>query len=283
MSRALKPSGFTMVEVMVSIAILVSMGALLYSSFALMAQGQKTTSRLQERHHAARVAMSRMTRELSMAFISKHVNADEPQSKTVFLGDRNKIVFNTFAHQRRVKGARQSDQAAVEYFLKSMPGGKGKGLYRRVKTTPGDDPEKGGRIELMLSGVSSIDFEYWDRPGEDWDDSWEVTSDDFEVGGAVAALTGSNMLSEDITDEDKTLQLPWRVKIRLELRDDEGNEFEFETQTALYIREPLDFIYGAGGLGKKNIGTRNSSNPMSSGGVPRGVPAGRGTGAGGGR
>ena len=271
MRRSYSPKGFTLIEVMVSISILVAMGALLYSSFALMARGQKTTFRLQERHHAARVAMNRMTREVSMAFISKHVNAEEPRSKSVFLGDRNKMMFSTFAHQRRVKEARESDQATVEYFLKSMSDRKGKGLYRRSKTTPGDDPEKGGRVELMLAGVNSLEFEYWDRMDEDWDNTWEVTSDDFEVGGAVAALTGSDVLPDEITDEDKTLQLPWRVKIRFELIDEEGDEYEFESQTAIYMREPLDFIYGGGGKNK------------AGGGVPNSIPRGMKSPAGGGR
>jgi len=273
MKRAHSSKGFTMIEVMVAISILVSMGALLYSSFALMARGQKTTFRLQERHHAARVAMSRMTRELSMAYLSKHVNAEEPRSKSVFLGDRNKIMFNTFSHQRRVAEARESDQAVVEYFLKSGPDDRGKGLYRRVKTTPDDDPEKGGRVELMLKGVRSLEFEYWDRMDEDWDSTWEVTSEDFEVGGAVAALTGGNMLSEDITDEDKTLQLPWRIKIRFELRDEEGDEFEFESQTAIYMREPLDFQYGSGAKGQ--------GGKSSGGGIPKSIPSGRNSSGGG--
>ena len=208
MRKRITPRGFTLIEVMVAIALLVSMSALMYSSLVPMAKGQENTARLQERYHAARVAMNRMTRELSNGLHVQDVHPDEPRSKTVFLGDRNKIVFNTFAHQRRVKEARESDQVAVEYYLKSMPNGKGKGLYRRAKTLPGDNPEKGGSTELMLEGVSKLEFEYWDRMDEDWDSTWEVTSEDFEVSGAVAALTGSNTLSDDVTDEDKTLQLP---------------------------------------------------------------------------
>ena len=251
--------GFTLIEVMVAIALLVSMSALMYSSFVLMAKGQENTAQLQERYHAARVAMNRMTREISMAFLSKHVHPEEPRSKTVFIGDRNKIVFNTFAHQRRVKEARESDQVAVEYFLKSMPNGKGKGLFRRSKTLPGDNPEKGGSTELMLEGVAKLEFEYWDRMDEDWDNTWEVTSEDFEVSGAVAALTGSTTLSDDITDEDKTLQLPWRVKIAFELVDEDGNEFPFESQTALYVREPLDFMFA--GKGAAGSTGRTSGRP----------------------
>ncbi len=279
MKRSRTIGGFTLIEVMVAIAILVAMGTLLYSSFIIMARGQKTTSRLQERHHAARVAMTRMSTELSMAYLSKHVNMEESRSKTVFLGDRNKVTFNTFAHQRRVREARESDQAVVEYYVRSIPGGKGKGIYRRVKTTPDDDPEKGGKSELMVAGVRELEFSYWDRMDEDWDRNWEVTSDDFEVGGAVAAVTGSNMLSDEVTDEDKTLQLPWRVKIRLELEDEEGDTFEFETQAPIYMREPLDFIYVSGKGAAGNRGASRAGGMGASRGTPRaGSPAGAGGG-----
>ena len=125
----------------------------------------------------------------------------------------------------------------------------------------------------MLEGVSKLEFEYWDRMDEDWDSTWEVTSEDFEVSGAVAALTGSNTLSDDVTDEDKTLQLPWRVKVAFELVDEDGNEYPFESQTALYVREPLDFMFAgksagtSGRPGGIQRGTTKISPRGSSGGV----------------
>jgi len=264
--RLLNARGFTLIEVLVAVSLLASLGIFLYASFGAMIRTQEDTDRLQERHHAARVSMNRMTREISMAFLSKHVNDEEARSKTLFLGERNRITFTSLAHQRRVRESIESDQLVVEYFLKSMPRGQGKALYRRVKSILDDKPEKGGKTELMAEGVKSLEFEYWNRKDEDWDNTWEVTSDDFELMGPAAIASGSRKLPDDVTDEDETLQLPWRVLIRLELVDDEKTTFLFETQTPLYVREPLDFTLGGALTNSK--GRLNSGGPRGS--APRG-------------
>ena len=241
-----------MIEILVAVGLLAMMTAIIYSAYRITIRAQTETDKLQERYHTARVTMMRMTRELSMAFLSKHVNADEPRSKTLFEGGRDKIQFTYLGHQRRVKDAKESDQGVVEYYLRScsrkndLPG---KCLYRREKTIVDADPEKEGSVELMAEGVKSLKLEYWDRENEDWKSEWEVTSDDFQIGPS------GEMVSEEVTDEDKTLQLPWRVKIHLVLVDSDKKEQEFETQTAIVLREPLDFTLGGaltnlrGGLG----------------------------------
>jgi general secretion pathway protein J len=268
-ARLQSARGFTLIEVLVAVSLLASLGIFLYASFGAMIRSQEDTDRLQERHHAARVSMSRMTREISMAFLSKHVNDDEARSKTLFLGDRNRITFTSFSNQRRVRESMESDQLVIEYFLKSIPRGRGKGLYRRTKSVLDDKPEKGGTVELMAEGVKSLEFEYWNRKDEDWDSNWEVTSDDFELLGPAALATGKRKLSEEVTDEDETLQLPWRVLIRLELIDEEKVTHLFETQTPLYVREPLDFT-----LGGALTNAKGRLNSKGRGGKGRGGSAG---------
>lgn len=260
--------GFTVVEILVAIGLFATVSAIMYSSFVLMIRAQETTDDLQQTYHAARVSMQRMAREISMSFLSKHVNAEEERSKTVFLGNRNKITFTALCNDRRIKESRESDQLVVEYFLKSIKGG-GKGLYRRAKTLPDSDPEKGGTVELMAENVKSLEFDYWDREKEDWRNEWEVTSDDFEIG--VPGL----QLPEEVTDEEKTLQLPWRVRIRLVLRDENQDEYEFETQTALYMREALDFTYGGALTNQREVLRRAGGLPGNPGGVPVNTPGAR--------
>lgn len=268
MRKAFDPRGFTVVEILVAIGLFATVSAIMYSSFVLMIRAQETTDQLQERYHAARVAMQRMAREISMSFLSKHVHAEEERSKTAFLGDRNKITFTALCNDRRIKESRESDQLAVEYFLKSIKGG-GKGLYRRSKPMPDSDPEKGGTVELLAEGVKSLEFEYWDREKEDWRNEWEVTSDDFEIG--VPGL----QLPTEVTDEEKTLQLPWRVRIRLVLRGEDQEEYEFETQTALYMREALDFTYGGALTNQGEVLRRAGGLPGNPGGIRVDAPGGR--------
>ena len=110
-----------------------------------------------------------------------------------------------------------------------------------------------GRGSFVEAGVKKLEFEYWDRLDEDWDSDWEVASEDFELG------PGGLQVPEEVTDEDKELQLPWRVKIRLTLIDEDRKELVFETQTALYMREALDFTYG-GTLNK--MGGKKGASPF---------------------
>lgn len=252
--------GFTLIEVMVAVGLLSSMSAFVLGSYFLLTKAQDATETRMERFHGAWVTLNRMKRELAMAFISKHVNQEEPRSKTLFDGGKTKLTFNSLSHQRIVKGVTESDQSVIEYYLKSTGRG-GKGLYRRQKLLVDDDPEDGGRVDLLLEGVRKLEFEYWDREDEDWESTWEVTSDDFEAG------PGGQQIDELVTDEDKTLQLPWRVRIRIELEGPNGRDIEFVTQTAIYMREPLDFTQGG---------------VLSQIGAARAGAAGRGGAAGGG-
>ena len=280
--------GFTMIEILVAVGLLAVMTVIIYSAYRITIRAQTETDRLQERYHTARVALHRMSREISMAYLSKHVNQEEERSKTLFDGGRDKLTFTYLGHQRRVKDAKESDQGVIEYYLGSCKRKRGsKCLFRREKTIVDQDPEKDGRVEVLAEGVKSLKLEYWDREDEDWKGDWEVTSEDFEAGPGM-------QLSEEVTDEDVTLQLPWRVKIHMVLTDEDHEEYEFETQTALYLREPLDFTLGgtltnqAQRLGQGAAGGRGGLaqplgiNPPAGGGLG-GRGAGGAGGGGGGR
>lgn len=260
--------GFTMIEMLVAVGLLAVMTAIIYSAYRITIRAQTDTDRLQERYHTARVAMMHMTREISMAFLSKHINPDEPRSKTLFDGGRDKLTFTYLGHQRRVKDIKESDQGVIEYYLRSCKNSTrpGKCLYRREKAIVDADPEKEGTVEVLAEGVKSLKLQYWDRENEDWKSEWEVTSDDFEVAPG-------QMLDEAITDEDKTLQLPWRVKIHLVLVDADKNELDFETQTALMLREPLDFTMGGAVANLRGaLGGRGAAGQPLGGGGGFGLP-----------
>lgn len=264
--------GFTMIEILVAVGLLAVMTAIIYQAYRITIRAQTETDKLQERYHTARVALMHMTREISMAFLSKHINADEGRSKTLFDGGREKLTFTYLGHQRRVKDVKESDQGVVEYYVRSCKDSArpGKCLFRRGKPIVDADPEKGGTVDVLAEGVKSLKFEYWDREKEDWKSEWEVSSDDFEVAPG-------QMLDEEITDEEKSMQLPWRVKIRLVLVDDDKDEHTFETQTALMLREPLDFTLGGvvtnlrGALGGRDGGAQPAGAGFGIPGQP-GVP-----------
>jgi general secretion pathway protein J len=253
---------------MVAAMLVAVMTLMLLGALRLSVRAQDESSALQRRYHAGWVTLNRIARELSMAFISTHVNQEEGRSKTLFDGSKNKILFTTLAHERRTRSSQESDQSVVEYYVKSTRGG-GKGLFRRQKLILDDSPESGGQVDLVAEDIHSVEFEYWDREDQDWSSDWEVSSDDFEAG------PGGQQVDEMITEEDKTLQLPWRVRVTLTLLGPSGKKLEFQTQTAIHMREALDFTNVLNSGGSRNrVGQGGIGQGLGAvGGLP-GIPAG---------
>src|SRR5277367_3086761 len=72
--------GLTLLEVLVSIAIIALIASLIYGAIDGMQKSRDGLSRINDRYHQARGALARMSRELSSAFISLHLPLIATQS-----------------------------------------------------------------------------------------------------------------------------------------------------------------------------------------------------------
>lgn len=242
--------GFTLLEVLVAVALLASMSALMWESMHLTFKAREQISRIEDLNHAAQVAMRKLASDVSMAYLSNHVNPKEPTTKTLFVGKVDSMLFSYLGHERRQQGARESDQGVVEYRVERDPDGEGRALVRREKAIPDADPERGGVKEVLVSGVKEFRVQYWeDKTGGegDWKDDWRAEMEDAQKSGVAGSLSpqvapvGSALMK---AAQDKMLEkykLPSRVYIRLLLEDSEGNEFPFETQARVHLQYPLNF------------------------------------------
>jgi general secretion pathway protein J len=248
--------GFTLVEIMVATAILAMIGTIIYGAMTASVRGRQTAYRLQERYQTARIAMTKMLRDLESAYISKHRNIDK-YPKTLFLGRSDRIDFTYLGHQRVAEGVPESDEGAVSYYLESDPDSpRGqKALFRREKVPIDDRPEKGGVVQKLAENVKEIEFDYWDPKDQDWKKDWKAELSDLEpvevsadaagaVGGAAARLAVGvadklGEAADALTEEENEFILPSRVRIRLVLVDETGKEYTFESQARIYLREPL--------------------------------------------
>lgn len=256
--------GMTLIEVMVSVAILALMGVLIYSTLAMTIKAQRRATAIQERYHAARVTLERLRRELSMAFVSLH-QAEDKRTQTLFEGDRDRLDFDTMAHEAMAPDSHQSDQMEVGYRLDNVDGLPV--LVRREKLHIDDRPGRGGREEVICEGVKDLRFEYFDMAAEDWRSDWKVRIEDAvdkrialktvrELASAtqanVSTATGGNalaeVLAESATDSAADTQqtdlldglfLPNRVRIHLVLEDGDGGEYTLETQAEIHLTQPL--------------------------------------------
>ena len=253
--------GMTLVEIMIAVAVLGILSALTYSAMTYSIEAQERTRRLHERYHAARLTLERLKRELSMAFISLH-QAPDKRTKTVFEGERSRILFMSTSHEPIQRDVHQSDQVEIEYSLQS--GEEGQELVRRIKHHIDDRPGKGGNEEVMVSGVKDLRFEYYDEQGARWRSDWTVRVEDaeemrvklkavraqgelakgaLEGRGAAVETLGENVVDKKMDDAETDLLddlfLPVRVRIRLVLIDDTDREYVLETQAEVPMKEPL--------------------------------------------
>ncbi len=214
---------FTLIEVLVAVGVLALMSALIFGVMSSMFAISEDTDDLVEVNHMARVTLERLTRDLSHAFLSMNQGELET-TKTVFIGERDRVLFTYMGNIPVHAGGLETDQGVVEYRLSGRSKDRsGRKLIRRFKRHIDDDPEDGGEEYIVAIGVKKLLFEYWDTYGEDWKSDWKV---------------------EDCLDaQEPGFTLPQRVRITLVMYDRRDNEVEFETQTAIYVNNPL--VFGA--------------------------------------
>lgn len=261
--------GMTLIEILVASMLAVMLGMITYGVVTTTTDTQQSALFLQTRLNASRVGIDRMRRELTMAFVSLH-QAEDKRTQTLFLGESDKIVFNTGAHEPLTKDSRTSDQLEVEYKLARVtrvedPNEYTQALVRRVKYHIDDQPGDGGIEEVIVEDVKDFELEYFDKYREDWTDEWDVTVEDAiemrqrlkelqqlreqvegiaedEQTGVAGVELGAQ--AEEVIDEQELelldgMVLPSRVRIRLVLQDPDGYEFPIQSQVEITMTEPL--------------------------------------------
>jgi general secretion pathway protein J len=195
--------GLTLIEAMLAITILGMIGASVYGAFVQTAMNKERIETSLDRHRMVAATLDRMQREISMAYVSIHVpiNPSLVRVRTAFIGKgrgwKSRLDFASFGHQRLFHGAKESDQNEVGYFLARHPEDSARTvLARREQNRVDDDPEKGGKLEVLLEDVSGLEFEYLDPTTNMWVKTWDTRQ-------AVGQLN----------------RLPRQVKIRIKVPD----------------------------------------------------------------
>ena len=216
MNRA--PRGFSLLEVMIAIAITAVIGAMAAGVLQQVDHAASVAREQGERYAAARLALTRLSREVSMAFLSDHYDRGRFRDRpTLFKGEEDKLLFATMAHVRLVQDAKESDQSVVEYLVERDPVSGEDALFRREKVRIDDEPDRGGRKDLVATHVKKLGLQYWDLKRKEWVREWSTRT------------------------PEKLNELPTRVRIELELKLADGRTEKFTTQARVAITAPLDF------------------------------------------
>jgi general secretion pathway protein J len=216
MTRA--PRGFSLLEVMIAIAITAVIGAMAAGVLQQVDHAASVAREQAERYAGARMALTRLSREVSMAFISEHYDRGRFRDRpTLFKGQGDELLFTTMAHVRLVQDAKESDQSVVEYLVERDPVSGEDALYRREKVRIDDEPDRGGRKDLVATHVRKLTLQYWDLKRKEWVREWSTRT------------------------PERLNELPTRVRVELEVKLADGRTEKFTTQARVAITAPLEF------------------------------------------
>ncbi|WP_242360629.1 type II secretion system protein GspJ [Anaeromyxobacter sp. SG17] len=215
----MRNAGFTLVEVMIAIAITAIIGAMTVGSFRQVDRASEIVRGQAERYAAVRVALTRLSRELTMAYLSDHYDRNEYRERpTLFRGREDQVLFATLAHERVSPDVKESDEAVVEYVLEADPDHAGEeALFRRSKPRVDADPERGGRKDVVADRITAFRLGYWDPKRKEWVREWSTRATEHES------------------------ELPERVRIELETKLPDGRTEKLSTEARIAISRPLDF------------------------------------------
>jgi general secretion pathway protein J len=218
--------GMTLIEVMISLAVLGMMLVSVWSGFRGTLKGMEVTEEIQTRYSIVRNGLARMESELTMAYLSFNRPRWDTKHYTMFEGrdefKSDSLTFSTFGHLRIRKDSNESDQSIVQYFVQKDPeDNKRSHLYRREsRRLTGDLPEDLERYfpaYVVIEDVESFDVQYWESREMEWIDEWRTTALDMQPD-----------------------RLPQRVKVQIEVADPSGEPVMFTIQVVLPMQEKID-------------------------------------------
>jgi prepilin-type N-terminal cleavage/methylation domain-containing protein len=175
-----RPPGFTLIEIVISTALMSLILTSAYLCLKAGMDGQKLVEPRADILQNARVAASLLAADLRSAC---------PLSTNYeFLGARRKLGevdadnLDFATHNYTPRHPRESDYCEVSYFVDKDQETGQFGLWRRRNPTLALDPLSGGSREEIAQGLLGVRFEYYD--GTDWYDDWGD-----EKGGEKAATS----------------------------------------------------------------------------------------------
>lgn len=199
-AKVSKHAAFTLVEILIALAILAMIVASTFTIFISSSKSWQKGETRSERYHSARTAIGKMSMEISQAIIG-----EDNQGK--FIGEEDGVRFISFVSA----ASGIFELAEIEYWLDKEQ----RLLMRNEDTDPDYDFSTQDYSDILSDNISLLEFSYYD--GLTWRDTWD------------SGITG-----EDTDLEDDREGLPEAVKIRIQVEDKKGKESEiFEVITYL--------------------------------------------------
>jgi general secretion pathway protein J len=223
MMRRQTASGFTLIEVMLALAIFAFVTTIMLGSFTQTATSKRAIQSAQERTHTVRVALTRMTREIEMAYLSA-TDTGLTHRRTMMVGspraDVDELMFSSFAHQRLRAGAAEADTAVISYFGERDPEDRRvlNLMRRETRRLQAEDPNLAiGETYVLCPDVSKVKIAYYDHKRKEWMTDWSTLN-----------ASGPQYL-------------PTHVRVTLTVFDERGQEVSYTTDARIQMTEKVDY------------------------------------------
>lgn len=206
--RSPSRAGFTLVEVLLSLALLGIIVSIIYTSLVRSVQVKETVEGRLETYQVARALLDRMTRELQAATLPPY------NKQAAFVGIEGDLDGQPWdaLHFVSLDPADQQgsgvDQAEIGYAPQFDRREERRVLLRREDVHIDDNPLEGGMAVEVAERVESLRVRHFD--GREWQRAW---------------------------DSRTTKTLPTAVEITLVLRDREGMPATFRATIPLVLAE----------------------------------------------
>ena len=167
--------GFTLLEVLLSLAILAVIVTTIYSSFSTAGRNIESAETTRDGTDLARTLISRLTNDIANVYVNGNL------SETYFYGsklerdeDKHRFdsIYLTTLTNWRTPESKEMDLWEVGYFFQDKPDGKGKVLRRKEKREFSKDVPRreGGKDYELTDAVDGLRLRY--SNGTTWADEW---------------------------------------------------------------------------------------------------------------
>ena len=166
-------AGFTLLEIVVSVGILVVILTIIYSTFNSSMKAFTAIEALGDTYGQARLVLNRMSEEIGSIYWS------DANPNTGLLGEDkdeddlpfDSLHFTSLSHVRWVRDSRESELCEIGYYLETDREMEKSFLFRREDWNVDETLEEGGLTLELAEGIDGLNFRYYD--GEEWVDDWD--------------------------------------------------------------------------------------------------------------
>jgi len=187
--------GFTLIEVLIAIAIFAIIISIVFGSFNAVVSTNKAINHGVDVYEMARICLSRMSTDLETIYVEQRPkynkpDFDDPPDPYRFVGDISYEGTNSFSRVRFASSSHlclnnkeENGIAEIIYYIKESKDDDQLYVLKRADTNyPYEDPDPLDDKQadpILCDSVEKLSFTYYDAEGNE-NESWDSESDNYK-------------------------------------------------------------------------------------------------------